>query len=273
MNFYKLHMKLVRSCVFCQSKGMSKEHFWPNWVGPFLKKHKENNFTSELYTGLGKNPMELKKKRAQPGNLFTKKMRVVCKSCNNGWMSRLEAEAKPILLSILEGKSFRFDSSVQETLAKWIVMKVIVSEHSEEEKAVTPEADANEFFRTQKIPSYFRIFIGYHNSSSDSAYIRHSMTLAVSRSGPNPPLAGRYGNTQSISFLLGPLCVHVLASRIEGVDLGGFFTFTTLRQIWPRETNSFNWPVETVTTPEILKSVANCLNLLVGSPTVKAVNL
>jgi hypothetical protein len=270
---YYVKMKPGKLCLFCNGKGMSKEHFWPDWVGPYLKKHEENTFTNDLLIAHGKNPVELKQRRVQPGNLFTKKLRVVCVKCNTGWMSRFEGEVKPILLTFLENRSIVLDTAAQEKLAQWVVMKVLVSEHSGGDKIVTPKSDLNAFYLQRKFPENFRVFIGRHSDPSDSAYVRHSMTFATSKNGPNPPLDGRYGNTQSITFLLGSLCVHVISSRIQGFDLGSLFVFKTLRRILPIERESISWPIEPITPSEGLRLIANSLDQIIHSPMVKAVTI
>jgi hypothetical protein len=53
-------------------------------------------------------------------------LRWLCKSCNNGWMSRLESEAKPVVESILDGTANEIDPSAQSTLATWAVKTAMV---------------------------------------------------------------------------------------------------------------------------------------------------
>jgi hypothetical protein len=45
----------------------------------------------------------------------------VCEKCNNGWMSRLEADAKPILVSLMDGLRVRSELATGERgiLGKW----------------------------------------------------------------------------------------------------------------------------------------------------------
>jgi hypothetical protein len=52
----------------------------------------------------------------------------LCKDCNNGWMSRLENEAKPVLESILDDKLKTIDASAQLTIARWAVKTAMVLE-------------------------------------------------------------------------------------------------------------------------------------------------
>jgi hypothetical protein len=52
----------------------------------------------------------------------------LCGSCNNGWMSRLECEVKPIIEAILDERLNTIDASAQLTLAVWAVKTVMVLE-------------------------------------------------------------------------------------------------------------------------------------------------
>ncbi len=52
----------------------------------------------------------------------------LCATCNNGWMSMLENEAKPILESILDEKLKDIDAASQSTLACWAVKTAMVLE-------------------------------------------------------------------------------------------------------------------------------------------------
>jgi hypothetical protein len=52
----------------------------------------------------------------------------LCGNCNNGWMSRLERETKPIIISLLEDSLEAVDSNIQAVLATWAVKTAMVLE-------------------------------------------------------------------------------------------------------------------------------------------------
>jgi|GEM_PF-2471915 len=111
---------------------MSKEHFWPAWLQQHLTTSVSDKRKTELLSSDSKAPATLKMSDERSGNLISKKFRVVCTTCNNGWMSNLEERIKPILLPAVKGKSVVLDDSDISHLARWVVMKVMVAEHSEE---------------------------------------------------------------------------------------------------------------------------------------------
>jgi len=107
---------------------MSKEHFWPEWISSHIPKHPTDNHISEIQVSEGRDNILLNNKDKRPGNVITKKLRVVCKKCNNGWMSQLEETAKPIIKAMLENKKFTIQQDDLAILVKWITMKVLIAE-------------------------------------------------------------------------------------------------------------------------------------------------
>ena len=76
----------MRKCAFCPSNKLSKEHIWSDWINKCLPPT-EYTFRRRDENG------EYKYWQSSELNF---KARVVCKPCNNGWMSSLEVkEAKP----------------------------------------------------------------------------------------------------------------------------------------------------------------------------------
>ena len=72
------------------------------------------------------------------------KAKFVCRECNNGWMSELEGEAKPLLLPLMFGDYPRMELSPdeQETVAMW-------------REALAGRADARPVFRIRLAAFHF----------------------------------------------------------------------------------------------------------------------
>lgn len=261
--------KTQKKCIFCQGTGMSKEHFWPDWLRNHIYTSINDKHTSEFHISEGKNPSVLTRKDERSGHLITKKFRVVCVECNTGWMSKLEEKMKPIILDIINSKTVSLDKTKLEELSRWIVMKVIVAEQSEENTQVTPEMDRIHFYRDIKIPDYFRIYIGKHTTPHNSAYLRHSVTLALSKTGPITALNGMKRNTQTVSFLLGPIFIYVIACREEGCKVWRYFKLNQLKCIFPNTKNIFNSRTLKIINQRRMAIIANSLNDLTSSSIVK----
>jgi len=63
-------------------------------------------------------------------NKTTKLLRVgcVCENCNNGWMSKIESEVKPVIESILGEQMKTVDAKSQAIVAVWAVKTAMVFE-------------------------------------------------------------------------------------------------------------------------------------------------
>lgn len=105
-------------CIFCGQRANTDEDIFPQW----------------LLREVGPQPMKAVRTGPAPRERRVKslklKARIVCKTCNNEWMSRLEQAAKPILIRMLRDEQFYLDQAAQNTLAKWAVKMSMVSEHT-----------------------------------------------------------------------------------------------------------------------------------------------
>ena len=225
--------------------------------------------TAEVYSGEAKSKPALEKKTERSGNLITKKFRVVCESCNNGWMSQLEESVKPFILLAIRHENMVLNSQQVAILARWVVMKVIVAEQDHDGTQVTPLNDRKNFYLNSEIPGYFRAYLACHETDSEAAYHRHSSTLALSESGPLTDLEGMKRNTQSVSFLIGPLFFYVIACREENYNLWSRFKLNQLKCISPfKKTNLSLKSLKTISQPR-LAAISHALEDLGDSPHVK----
>ncbi len=260
---------MSKHCVFCNCKGhKSKEHLWPRWMHRYLPLEGNGENVREVSEHKWKDQVASKQLRRQ-GNLVTTKFRVVCKSCNSGWMSELENEVKPLLVKILNSEKVALDKNAQNLLARWVSVKVIVGEHAESDIYVTPLVDRVLLRSENKIPEYYAIFIGCHEHQSSSSWLRISQTLAVSEEGPNPPLGKLKRNSQSITFTCGPLFVYVLAIREIGINSSEFFTLPNLIQIFPIRQQEVHIPPVNTLSDAQMSNIAWAFDDIKNAPNIK----
>ena len=77
----------MRTCLFCDQKAKTLEHVWPAWLNESLGV----SSPSRVEAWLGP---EAERKEWHDAPI---QIRAVCASCNNGWMSRLEGKARPLI--------------------------------------------------------------------------------------------------------------------------------------------------------------------------------
>jgi len=260
---------MSKSCIFCDKKGKkSKEHLWPVWMHEFLPNVGDGNNVRESTSFQSKQQTGQNIIKRQ-GHLFTTKFRIVCKICNNGWMSELENNVKSTLLKLIKGEPKTLNENDQEILSRWISMKVMLGEYAEKGIHVTPKNDRHLLKDKKKIPEYFAIFIGTHDSNSDTSWLRISDTLALSPAGPDPKLGNLKRNTQSVTFLCGRVFIYVFACRENGIEPTEFVQINSLQRIYPNKNSNIYWPTDKILTEREMSEIAWALNDLHKMPNVR----
>jgi hypothetical protein len=111
---------MAKQCVFCGDKAGSREHVLPAWLAREVSKEfVEAGGTRGL---ISKGRMVL-----IPGRFATATVKCVCRNCNNGWMSRLEAQVKPFLLDLMRGNRVTLAPVEQTALAAWSMKTMMMN--------------------------------------------------------------------------------------------------------------------------------------------------
>lgn len=139
---------MARQCLFCTRPVNSKEHIFSNWILKDLK-HAET-----IKATIGKRPsFYLAKPEIKVG--------VVCRSCNNGWMSDLETENKPAIQAMINSDPCPLTCTGQESLSRWAVMKAIVIDSINSQRCLFYDSPERERLRTASmIPAGTLIWLG-----------------------------------------------------------------------------------------------------------------
>jgi len=143
-----------KTCIFCGGFNLSKEHVWPDWTRKVLTENPSpaHHEWHNTFSNKGKVVKE-SGMRTRQGSTFTKKLRVVCKTCNNGWMSRLENDTKPILLKLVQAEPTLLGRKQQTLVAQWIALKVMITEWNRPLEAFIPKEDRRAFMDNLTIPT------------------------------------------------------------------------------------------------------------------------
>ncbi len=92
---------MTKTCIYCGSKAGSKEHVFPKW----LRDDYEGFGTLEYHEHMDAVPRI--KRNVRKLNIVVDS---VCKTeCNNGWMSVLQNDTKPLLKSLLDNPTTTLD--------------------------------------------------------------------------------------------------------------------------------------------------------------------
>jgi hypothetical protein len=85
------------------------------------------------------------------GRLLDVKVKVVCATCNNGWMAALEAELKPLLQDLMRCETTLLTPVKQRRLATWVFKTALMIQKANPGVPVIPDAHYAEFYE-RKVP-------------------------------------------------------------------------------------------------------------------------
>lgn len=136
---------MARSCLFCENPANSKEHAFPDWISEIAPgegnlKHGRGDAADSVHTEWTNSGFDIK-------------VRQVCRDCNHGWMSDMEAKTRDLLEPMLLGTRTRpLSVPEQKRVATWVYKTAIMLAlaHSDDERFV-PKEDYR-FLYEQRVP-------------------------------------------------------------------------------------------------------------------------
>lgn len=115
-------MSDVTKCAFCGKSPpevqITKEHVLAKkFRDQFPEAPNQRHWDNKVYVHA--NGADPSFDRRIPNGPFDNTIRRVCNVCNNGWMSALENEADPLLMSLIYDKPVASDTNTRITLSAW----------------------------------------------------------------------------------------------------------------------------------------------------------
>jgi len=229
---------------------------WADWLDPYLPKGVVNH---ERFSGTIYRTHTVKEVKKQSGSSQSGRVRVVCRECNNGWMSVLQSEAKPILVPLLKGERIGLHKKAQATLAAWIAMFTMVAEHQSRtpRKVAITTAHRRYLMDNRTVPSDWKIWIGYYERQSwPRVYVHNTLPVSSEENSINHTEDGfPLPNTQTTTFVVGQLYSHVLSTAVRGGINRQRVQVPGVVQLWPFKASPVGWP-RTPMTDEQAEGIA-----------------
>jgi hypothetical protein len=143
-----------KNCIFCGASGatvkITLEHTFSNWINDVLPAAVIGpDVTCERTMAQAGQAAVIES--WSTSQVASHKLRDVCATCNNGWMSLLEGEVRPLLTPMIEGYNSSLTIDQQITVATWTTMKAAVFEYVWSDDPVFSGAD-RETIRSQNRP-------------------------------------------------------------------------------------------------------------------------
>jgi hypothetical protein len=149
---------MPHECLFCDQQAGSREHLWPEWI------HRRKRF-GPLRISIGGSPEKIVNNPEQ-------KVSTVCRKCNNGWMSVLEAQNVPLISCLMQDVAIPLDASQQSSLAAWSTKTAMVldSVKGRKKSLYYERSECAKMRENHTIPARTRIWIGRSSLSSIGAF-------------------------------------------------------------------------------------------------------
>jgi hypothetical protein len=218
----------MRQCLFCKNAANSKEDLVPRWI--LARVNVQQQFRRQIGLTVLK----------WTDNLDIK-IKSVCKSCNEGWMSALEVANKPIIGPLINDLSLPLNSSEQRLITIWAAKTSMILDSAKKQGRFYEKSECEELRLTSTIPIGTTVWIGrYFGRSLHTG----SRNFVIQNRG------GDVGKGFTVTFLLAHLVIQVLTIRIFSeyedrrvrVDPYPANWDKALFRMWPSQRSSVQWP-------------------------------
>ncbi len=262
---------------------MTSEHLWPDWMAQFLPRlpDAEHVEIKMKFDAKARHPAEPEFKRTRQGAPNTKRLKLVCRKCNGGWMSRLESAVKPFLSKMIKAETVVLNEGDRRTFAEWVAMKVLVLDQNEHMSApidpVFQEQDRREFYASRRIPAFFNIMIATRGGPKWTTQVwRHASALTTNKV---TTYDGKIRNTQTVTWGMGHVLIYVVATKerdvvpflmkMEDMYVPPDRTIIPLVQFWPTAEHDIKWPLSLWASDVFADRLAESLQRLIRSNIVR----
>lgn len=159
-------------CPFCAgTESLSDEHIIPQWLIDSLGIRDMKIATTHMST------FGFPISRRGPMSMANFVNGRICRNCNTGWMSNLEAEVKPLVdgLMNLDMQAVSALQESRETLARWVIKTAIVLNHCSNYRPLIPSAHFRAIY-ADAIPDFIHVNLGF-TQAEDKFHFRQGQHL------------------------------------------------------------------------------------------------
>ncbi|WP_143537652.1 hypothetical protein [Rubrivirga marina] len=195
-------------CIFCFETGdRAKEHIWPKWIHEF-DDTSDSKVIVGRHFGSPMTGLKLLDERTQSDNSFV--FGQVCQSCNNGWMSRLESRAMPLLKNAAdEGVNAAPWSNEQSRIvAGWAFKTILMINAGTNYRKIVTKVHYRNLYNSSNPPRGVLVEVGLSKSIVAGRELAQSQNLMVL--GPEETVVQKNDRHQKRSYVIGLALKHLL---------------------------------------------------------------
>lgn len=227
-------------CVFCENTGLTKQHIWPKWLKE-INQPEVTSHTQVLANTDHRNPAApTPEVRRRQGHSGTRTARKVCKTCNNGWIERLEERVRGPVTKLMQGEPITLDLDTQRLLAAWLTLVTMMVEFTDlGTLASTPESYAY-LYQIGEPPPGWKVWMAKYSGDAPGDHVVRHLGLQLTPF-PDVSVKAYKCDTQVTTFVIERLCAHTFCSTQFSGTEGDDYVLIDLPQIWPPTGSAIDW--------------------------------
>ena len=153
---------MARGCIFCGKSPTTREHLVPKWVSAVLKQdHRGLDPRGGVEAEVLLRQTLIHRATWSNPNAIDFVANCVCASCNGGWMSVIENEAKLVLTPLIKGTWKTLDVPAQRTIANWLALKATIDLYASKVPVSIPRKFRRHLYESHTPPPTWQFALAY----------------------------------------------------------------------------------------------------------------
>lgn len=215
-------MSKKRKCVFCSNTNLSNEHIFAQWLLKELDIY-DNDVTMTHASAIG---IPISNRKYSFSKLVNG---LVCKKCNNGWMSQLEGDCQNHIINLMNmdeiESELHFLKENYYTVAKWAFKNVILLNSATNYRKLVPDEHYTALY-SGSIPEGVFIDLAFCRSDSTLEWRQTPSGLVIKdKKIPFNPNGTKYLITFQIKNLLIKVAFYKSSANVFYEDEGAIRLF------------------------------------------------
>lgn len=242
------------TCIFCDAKATSREHVFGEWAGKALgidktqvNEHYGRSFDLRKLDSPNSYSERVYRRTGSP---ISRREKIVCLRCNNGWMSRLEMSVQPFMTPMLTGSTTTLSTEEQVILATWAEKTSMIWEFADGKPPVSWSSQRTKFGRSVVALPTTRVWLGNYRGGHEpltkvvDIHGYDTQGLAITRA----VAMEQRPNYRFTVIGLGKVLLYVVFVTNSQVSKhlrypGALPTLNSkLHQVWPDPRAALRWP-------------------------------
>ena len=248
-----------KSCIFCESNGVTKEHVFPNWMKKIFQRDETTTHTFGVVDKSELHGIPRLTEVGKQGHAGTRKVRVVCSNCNNGWLSQLEDDAKGVLEPVIQGQKIGLGLEQQKLLATWLAKSAMTAEFVRPRRDGVTQAERRYLMENKEPPANWIVWLaGYEGG--DWSELGMGQSRGNLQSTPYRIIGQPTEYAQATIFGLGNAIGLVVSASVDEIaNRFAELEWDHVLRIWPPKPRSILWPLTGSVKDEDVNALMNIL--------------